>query len=55
MSISDSSRTATVKTLFAADVGVTVTMAACGKNASVVKKGALWDNTSISRRTLKVK
>ena len=52
------SRTATVKILqhlFAAEVGVTVTMAACGKNASVVKKGALWDNTSTSRRALKVK
>ena len=24
---------------------MTVTMAACGKNVSVVKKGALWGNT----------
>ena len=52
---SDCSRTATVKILFAAEVGVTVTMAACGKNVSVVKKGALWDNTNTSRRALKVK
>ena len=52
------SRTATVKILqhlFAAEVGVTVTMAACGKNVSIVKKGAPWDNTSTSRRALKVK
>ena len=41
--------------LFAAEVGVTVTMAACAKNVSVVKKAALWDNTSTSRRALKVK
>ena len=34
---------------------MTVTMAACVKNVSVVKKGALWDNTSTSRRALKVK
>ena len=32
--------------LFAAEVGMTVTMAACGNNVSVVKKAALWDNTS---------
>ena len=41
--------------LFATEVGVTVTMAACGKNVSVVKKAALWDNTSTSWRALKVK
>ena len=49
--------------LFATEVGVTVTMAACGKNVSVLEKGVLsvvkkavfWDNTSTSRRALKVK
>ena len=53
-----SSRTATVKILqhlFATEVGVTITMAACGENVSVVKKGALWDNTSTFRRALKAK
>ena len=37
------------------EVGMTITMAACEKNESVVKKGALWDNTSTSRRALKPK
>ena len=42
--------------IFATKVGVTITMAACGENVSaVVKKDALWDNTSISRRALKAK
>ena len=41
--------------LFAAEVGVTLRMAACGANASVVKKGALWNNTSTSGPVLKPK
>ena len=36
------------------EVGVTVTMAACGKDVSVVKKGDLWGNTSTLRRALKL-
>ena len=51
MAFSLSSRTATVNFYICNEVGVMITMAVyvCGKNVSVVKKGALWDNTSTSR------
>ena len=44
--------TTTVKilqNLFAAEVGVTIPMVACGSNVSVVKKGAVPDSTSTSK------
>ena len=49
------SRTATVKILFAAEVGVTIGMAVCVANVSMVEKDALWNNTSTSGAVLKAK
>ena len=52
------SRTATVKilqNLFAAEVGVTIGMAVCVANVSMVEKDALWNNTSTSGAVLKAK
>ena len=34
---------------------MTLRMAACGANASVIEKGALWNNTSTSGPVLKAK
>ena len=50
--------TITVKILqniFAAKVGVTITMVVCRKNVSVVKIGALLNNTGTCRKALKAK